>query len=71
MTSETLYDFQINKLNGTPFDLSKLKGKRVLLVNVASECGLTPQYTELEYINKEYSFNLLWGRSDFKYFYRT
>ncbi len=55
MTSETLYDFQINKLNGTPFDLSKLKGKRVLLVNVASECGLTPQYTELEYINKEYS----------------
>ena len=50
----TLYDFKINRLNGEAFDLSELTGKKVLLVNVASECGLTPQYTELEELYRAY-----------------
>lgn len=45
---KTLYDFKIHSLDGTIFDLSKLKGKKVLVVNTASECGLTPQYEQLE-----------------------
>lgn len=51
----TLYDFNIHRLNGQPFDLAQYKGKKVVVVNVASECGLTPQYTELEYLSREYS----------------
>ena len=49
-----VYDFTINQLNGQPFDLSRLKGKKAILVNVASECGLTPQYTELEHLHNVY-----------------
>lgn len=49
-----LYDFTINTLNGKSFDLGELKGKKVLLVNVASECGLTPQYTELVALREDY-----------------
>lgn len=45
---KTLYDFEINGLDGQPFDLSSLKGKKVLIVNTASECGLTPQYEQLQ-----------------------
>jgi glutathione peroxidase len=48
------YDFDIHKLNGETFDLGQFKGKKVVVVNVASECGLTPQYTELEHLNREY-----------------
>lgn len=49
------YDFTIARLNGEAFDLSQFSGKKVLLVNVASECGLTPQYTELEHLSEEYA----------------
>ncbi len=45
---KTLYDFKINTLEGGPFDLLSLKGKKVLIVNTASECGLTPQYEQLQ-----------------------
>lgn len=51
----TLYDFEIRSLEGAPFDLKQFSGKKVLMVNVASECGLTPQYTELEYLHREYA----------------
>ena len=44
----TLYDFNFNAIDGTPFDVSTLEGKKVLIVNTASECGLTPQYEQLE-----------------------
>jgi glutathione peroxidase len=43
-----LYDFKVDQINGEPFDLSQLKGKKVLVVNTASECGLTPQYEQLQ-----------------------
>jgi len=50
----TFYDFTISKLNGEPLELAAFKGKKIVLVNVASECGLTPQYTELEHLYEAY-----------------
>ena len=49
-----IYDTEINALDGTPADLHDYEGKAVLLVNVASQCGLTPQYTGLEEIQKRF-----------------
>lgn len=51
----TLHDFKANKLTGESFDFSQLKGKKVMVVNTASKCGLTPQYKELEQLYKEYN----------------
>ncbi len=48
------YDFNVNDINEKPFELSSLKGKKVLVVNTASECGLTPQYETLEELYKQY-----------------
>lgn len=48
MTDSKLYDIKINKLDGTPMDLAAFKGKKILFVNVASKCGFTPQYADLE-----------------------
>ena len=44
----TAHDFTFRSIDGTPLPLSKFKGKAVLVVNVASQCGLTPQYSGLE-----------------------
>ncbi|MCR9171504.1 MAG: glutathione peroxidase [bacterium] len=55
---KSIYDIKINKLDGTPLDLSALKGKKVLFVNVASKCGLTPQYEGLEKLHQEYGGKL-------------
>jgi glutathione peroxidase len=44
----------VKDIDGNPFDLSSLKGKKVLVVNTASKCGLTPQYADLEKLFKEY-----------------
>jgi glutathione peroxidase len=55
MASEkTIYDFTMNSIDGQPTPLSSFKGKIVLLVNVASRCGYTPQYTALESIYEKY-----------------
>lgn len=53
-TTKSLFDFKINAIDGKPFDLSSLKGKKVLIVNVASKCGLTPQYKELQQLFDTY-----------------
>ena len=50
----SIFDVQIAKLQGEPLDLADFKGKAVLVVNVASACGLTPQYTGLEHLQKQY-----------------
>src|SRR5437762_415448 len=47
-------DFKMDSLDGKSTDLSKFKGEVVLIVNVASKCGLTPQYEQLEAIYKKY-----------------
>lgn len=53
--TKTIYDFKVKSLDGKDFDFSSLKGKKVMIVNTASECGYTPQYTELEQLYKKYS----------------
>lgn len=50
-----LYDFTLQDIDGNPMDLSQFRGKAVLLVNVASKCGLTPQYAGLQQLYQEYS----------------
>ncbi len=54
-SNKTLYDFKANTLEGDAFDLSSLKGKKVLVVNTASKCGYTPQYAQLEELYNKYS----------------
>src|SRR5215510_8865417 len=51
----SIYDVTINTLDGSPADLHDYDGKAVLLVNVASRCGLTPQYTGLEQLQERYA----------------
>ena len=50
----TVYDFTLNSIEGQPAPLAAYKGKIVLIVNVASKCGFTPQYTALESIYEKY-----------------
>jgi glutathione peroxidase len=51
---KTLYDFKVKDIDGKEFNLSSLKGKKVLIVNTASQCGNTPQYADLEKLYNEY-----------------
>jgi glutathione peroxidase len=50
----TAYDFSATDIDGQPRDLSEYAGKALLIVNVASKCGFTPQYTGLERLWKDY-----------------
>lgn len=50
-----IYDYSFTKLDGSPGDLHQYEGEVLLLVNVASKCGLTPQYTALEQLQKTYA----------------
>ncbi|WP_434064841.1 glutathione peroxidase [Sanyastnella coralliicola] len=52
--NKTLHDFTVETLMGDSFDLSSLAGKKVMVVNTASECGLTPQYEQLQELYNEY-----------------
>lgn len=51
----SVYEVDINNLDGTPADLHAFEGKATLIVNVASKCGLTPQYEALERIHETYA----------------
>ena len=50
----TVYDFTMNSIDGQPVPFANFKGKVMLLVNVASRCGYTPQYSALEAIYEKY-----------------
>lgn len=54
MNAENIYQFKVKDIEGKTFDFSTLKGKKVMVVNTASECGLTPQYEQLQKLYTEY-----------------
>ncbi len=53
-SAATIHDFTMNSIDGQPVPLAQYKGKVALIVNVASRCGFTPQYAELEALYKRY-----------------
>ncbi|WP_370097718.1 glutathione peroxidase [Xanthomarina gelatinilytica] len=57
--SASLYDISINSLTGEPIDLSSFKGKKILIVNTASECGFTGQYEGLQELYNTYKDKLV------------
>ncbi|MBK7888185.1 MAG: glutathione peroxidase [Bacteroidetes bacterium] len=50
----SIYSFKVKDINGKTIDFSSYKGKKILIVNTASECGYTPQYADLEKLHKQY-----------------
>jgi len=54
MEKQSIYQFKVTDLSGNEFDFSSLKGKKIIVVNTASKCGLTPQYRDLQAIYQEY-----------------
>lgn len=54
MEKQTIYQFKVKDISGNEFDLASLKGKKVMIVNTASECGLTPQYEQLQEVYDQY-----------------
>jgi glutathione peroxidase len=50
----SFYDFKVKDIDGNDFDLASLKGKKVLVVNTASKCGLTPQYKQLQSLYEQF-----------------
>ena len=59
VAATSVYDFKVTGLDGSPLDLSKYKGKKMLIVNTASKCGFTPQYADLEKLYEQYKTKLV------------
>jgi glutathione peroxidase len=57
--SKSVYDFKIHSIDGKTVNLQKFKGKKILIVNTASKCGYTPQYTELQKLSEKYKGKLV------------
>jgi glutathione peroxidase len=58
-SKKSIYDIEINSLQGKPINLSLFKGKKILFVNVASKCGFTPQYKELQKLHNLHEESLV------------
>jgi glutathione peroxidase len=56
---ESVYDIEINDISGNSIDLKQFRGKYILFVNVASECGFTPQYAGLEELHQQFKEDLV------------
>ena len=56
---KSIHDIEINNISGDPIDLTTFKGKYILFVNVASECGFTPQYEGLEELHEQFKDDLI------------
>ncbi len=54
---ETIYQFKVKDLDGNEFNFADLKGKKIMIVNTASKCGLTPQYENLQALYTKYQNN--------------
>ncbi len=59
LAPKSLYDIKIDSLQGKSIDLSSYKGKKILFVNVASKCGFTPQYKDLQKLYNQYQDTLV------------
>lgn len=55
----SIYDFKVTSLDGKEIDFSNYKGKKILVVNTASECGYTPQYADLQKLYDQYKDKLV------------
>ncbi len=53
-SNKSIYDFKVKDIDGKDFSFTSLKGKKILVVNVASKCGLTPQYEKLQQLYEKY-----------------
>jgi len=51
---QSIHQFKVNDLSGEEFDFNSLKGKKIMVVNTASECGLTPQYEQLQEVYEQF-----------------
>lgn len=58
-TPKSIHGFKVEALDGKTIDFSKFKGKKILIVNTASECGFTPQYEDLEKLYETYKDKLV------------
>lgn len=58
-TANSIYDFKVEGLGGGQIDFSDFKGKKIMIVNTASQCGYTPQYAELEELHEQYKDKLV------------
>ena len=54
LMNQTIYQFSVEDINGEIFNFSDFKGKKIMIVNTASKCGLTPQYEGLQKLYEKY-----------------
>ena len=56
---KSIYDFKMTSLEGEEIDFAQFKNKKILIVNVASKCGYTPQYKDLQAVHEQYGDDLV------------
>ena len=64
--NQTIFQFTVTDINGDSFDFCSLEGKKIMIVNTASDCGLTPQYEALQSLYEKYQNVNFIENSDFK-----